>query len=169
MVLTLEEALARPTHRRSWSQRLWRYGPVVLWIALIFWASTEQFSSEKTASVIQPWIQWFFPQMTPEGVENLHAAIRKSAHVTEYAIFALLAARALIGSSLRFFSHGWFAIAVLLLIAIAASDEYHQSFVPSRTAAVTDVLIDVSGGVAALSILALWRWARRRRTSSFPA
>ncbi|HKD37773.1 MAG TPA: VanZ family protein, partial [Pirellulales bacterium] len=72
------------------------------------------------------------------------------------------------GSSLAFFSRGWLAIAVLLLIALAASDEYHQSFVPSRTAAVTDVLIDISGGVAALSILAIWRWARRGRTTGFP-
>lgn len=96
-------------------------------------------------------------------MENLHAAIRKSAHVTEYGILALLVARALIGSSLSFFSRGWFVIAVLMLIAIAASDEYHQSFVPSRTAAVTDVLIDISGGVVALSLLALWRWFRASR------
>ncbi len=165
MTMTWEEALADPRPRRTWCRRLWRYGPVVLWIGLIFWASTAQFSSDNTASVIQPWIQWFFPHMTPEGIDTLHAAIRKSAHVTEYAIFAMLAARALIGSSLALFSRGWFAIVLLLLIAIAASDEYHQSFVPSRTAAVTDVLIDISGGVAALSLLALWRWSRVGRLS----
>ena len=68
----------------------------VLWMAIIFWASTEQFSSENTASIIQPWIVWLFPGMSPEAVDNLHAAIRKSAHVTEYAICALLVARALI-------------------------------------------------------------------------
>ena len=47
-----------------------------------------------------------------------------------------------------------------MLAAVAAIDEYHQSFVPSRTAAITDVLIDMSGGLVALTILALWRLAR---------
>jgi VanZ family protein len=161
----LESVLA--PRRSGWLHRLWRYGPIVLWIALIFWASTDQFSSEHTAGIIQPWIQWLFPAMSPDGVESLHAVIRKSAHVTEYAIFALLVARALIGSSIRLFSRGWLVISLLMLTAIAATDEYHQSFVPSRTAAITDVLIDTSGGLMALAILALWRLARRSWSSRF--
>jgi VanZ family protein len=161
MVHYIEDELAPRSRSRTWPRRLWRYGPVVLWVALIFWASTEQFSSDKTASVIQPWILWLFPGMSPEAVENLHGAIRKSAHVVEYAICALLVARALIGSSRPLLSRGWFVIGILLLAAISATDEYHQSFVPSRTAAVKDVLIDMSGGAVALAILALWRRARR--------
>ena len=153
--------------RPSWLHRLWRYGPILLWIALIFWASTDQFSSENTASFIQPWIQWLFPGMNPAGVETLHAVIRKSAHVAEYAIFALLVARALIGSSIRLFSWGWLVISLLMLTAVAVTDEFHQSFVPSRTAAITDVLIDMSGGLVALGILALWRLARRRWSSRY--
>lgn len=161
MVHYVEEELAPRSRSRIWLRRLWRYGPAVLWMAIIFWASTEQFSSENTASIIQPWIVWFFPRMSPEAVDRLHAAIRKSAHVTEYAICALLVARALIGSSRPLLARGWFVVGILLLAALAASDEYHQSFVPSRTAAVGDVLIDMSGGAAALSILAIWRWLRR--------
>ena len=161
MVRYVEDVLAPRSGSRIWLRRLWRYGPAVLWMAIIFWASTEQFSSENTASVIQPWIVWMFPGMSPEAVDRLHAAIRKSAHVTEYAICALLVARALIGSSRPLLSRGWFVVGILVLAALAVSDEYHQSFVPSRTAAVGDVLIDMSGGAAALSILAIWRWLRR--------
>jgi VanZ family protein len=35
-------------------------------------------------------------------------------------------------------------------------DEYHQSFVPSRTASIYDSLIDVVGGLTALTIFAIW-------------
>ncbi len=147
----------------SWLRRLWRYGPIALWIALIFWASTDQFSSERTGGIIRPWIEWLFPTMSAEGIETLHGVIRKAAHVTEYAIFAMLVARALITSSIPLFSRGWLIICLVLLTAVAATDEYHQSFIPSRTAAITDVLIDMSGGLVALGILALWRFCRRRR------
>ncbi len=163
--IPLELVLA--PRRSSWLHRLWRYGPIALWIALIYWASTDQFSSEHTAGIIRPWIEWLFPGISPDGVESLHAVIRKAAHVTEYAIFALLVARALMSSSIHIFSRGWLVIACTLLAAVAAVDEYHQSFVPSRTAAITDVLIDMSGGLVALTILALWRLARRRWSSRF--
>jgi VanZ family protein len=156
----LETVLA--PRRPSWSRRLWRYGPIALWIAMIFWASTDQFSSERTGGMIRPWIEWLFPGMSPESVDTWHGVIRKAAHVTEYAIFALLVARALISSSLALFSRGWLAISLLLLAVVAATDEYHQSFEPSRTAAMMDVLIDMSGGLVALTILALWRLGRRQ-------
>jgi VanZ family protein len=161
MVHYIEDELAPRSRSTTWRRRLWRYGPAVLWIGLIFWASTEQFSSDKTASVIQPWIIWLFPTMSPAQVEDLHAAIRKSAHVTEYAICALLVARALIGSSRPLLSRGWLVIGLLVLAVLAVTDEYHQSFVPSRTSAVKDVLFDMSGGAVALATLALWRRARR--------
>jgi len=47
-------------------------------------------------------------------------------------------------------------------MAYAASDEFHQLFVPSREASVLDVLIDTAGAVFAL--LLIWfigRWRRR--------
>ena len=43
----------------------------------------------------------------------------------------------------------------------AASDEFHQMFVPTRTAHVTDVLIDTAGGAAGL--LAMWWYGRWRK------
>jgi VanZ family protein len=138
---------------------IWRFGPVAIWMALVFWASTEQFSSEHTAQMIEPWIVWLFPRMEPETVNWLHAVIRKSAHVTEYAILACLLARALMDSH-RPLHRGRLVTGCLLLAALAAADEFHQTFVPSRTAALTDVLIDTSGGLTALAAIVVWR--RRR-------
>jgi VanZ family protein len=154
------EQLPQASHR-VWPNRVWRYGPVLAWIALISLASTEAFSSERTLHVIGPWLLRLFPSMSLETVLWVHTAIRKSAHVAEYAVFAALTARALLGSSRAILARGWFAIAVLLLILMAAADEYHQSFVPNRTASIGDVIIDIIGGVAALSSILTWRLLTR--------
>ena len=154
-----------PSRAAIWRHRILRYGPLLLWMGLISWASTEQFSSDNTVQVFRPWLLWLFPRMSPDDVEWAHTVIRKSAHVTEYAIFALLAARALIGSSRWFLSRHWYLACCGLLLAMAASDEFHQSFIPRRTASVYDVMIDVCGGVAALTILAAWRHWRRVRAA----
>ena len=45
-------------------------------------------------------------------------------------------------------------LALLMVMLYAASDEFHQSFVPNRTSQVSDVFIDTAGGAAGL--LALW-------------
>ena len=35
--------------RGTWGNRLWRYGPVVVWVGLIFFASTGKMSASKNA------------------------------------------------------------------------------------------------------------------------
>jgi VanZ family protein len=53
-------------------------------------------------------------------------------------------------------------LTLMLVMLYAASDEFHQVFVPTRTPAVHDVVIDTLGGAAGL--LALWllgRWQKR--------
>jgi VanZ family protein len=60
----------------------------------------------------------------------------------------------------------WALVTVLIVAGYAALDEYHQSFVPGRTAAVRDVLIDTTGGIAAqivASLFVLLRKAREKR------
>jgi len=49
-------------------------------------------------------------------------------------------------------------------VVYALLDEYHQSFVPSRTASVYDSLIDATGGMVAL--LFVQRWKLRRNQAS---
>jgi VanZ family protein len=58
---------------------------------------------------------------------------------------------------------------ILIVAGYAALDEFHQSFVPGRTAAVTDVLLDTSGGAAAQLLIALavlWHGVRKQRQES---
>ena len=86
---------------------------------------------------------------------------RKLAHFTEYAILAFLAARAFSTSPRPGIRNRWFLISLLLIVIWALGDEYHQSYVPSRTGSLIDSFIDITGGLTALLII--------RRRKSVPA
>jgi VanZ family protein len=120
-----ESSIDRVTRSRTLTHWL----PVVAWAALIF-----AFSS--------------IPHLS-SGLGTWDTVLRKCAHVTEYAILALLLARALAQQVPAF------ALGVLY----AVSDEVHQSFVRGRHAAPLDVAIDSVGLVIGL---AAWHRAPSR-------
>jgi VanZ family protein len=129
--------------------------PALAWAALISIFSTGIFTAANTAQVILPFLHWLLPHSSPETVAFIHHMIRKSGHFTEYFIFSLLVLRG-IRAGKREAHLGWAVAAVAIVAAYAALDEFHQSFVPGRTAAVSDVLLDTAGGVAAQLIAALF-------------
>jgi VanZ family protein len=87
----------------------------------------------------------------------VHFITRKLAHFTEYAILGFLAARAFRISPRLAISGRWFLISLTLIVTFALIDEYHQSFVPSRTGTLYDSLIDIAGGLTALFVI---RWRK---------
>jgi VanZ family protein len=146
----------------TWLKRWW---PALLWAIVISGLSTASFSLEKTSHYIVPFLHWLLPGASRQTIELLHHLIRKCAHFTEYFILSLLILR-----GIRSGEKGWhlrWALATVLIVAgYAALDEFHQSFVPGRGAAVTDVLIDASGGIAAqlvASLVVLWDGIRKQR------
>lgn len=132
--------------------RIW--GPVVVWAALIFSFSTGAFTSDNTSRFIVPVLHWIFPHWTPETLDAAHHLIRKSGHFTEYFIFSLLVLRAFRYGH-KGMRLGWALGAIGVAAVYAALDEFHQSFVPGRTAAFADVLLDTAGSIAAQVIAAL--------------
>ena len=90
----------------------------------------------------------------------VHLITRKLAHFTEYAILGFLAARAFSTSPRLAIRSRWFLISLTLVVGYALIDEYHQSFVPTRTPSVWDSLIDIAGGLTALLIM------RQRKAAS---
>ena len=141
-------------------QRLARYGPLILWAALIFIGSTDLLSAANTGGVLVRPVLWLFPHLSETNLEIIQFVVRKAGHLTEYAIFALLAARAFRTSSRELFRNRWFCASLLLVIAYSLSDEFHQSFYPSRTASIYDCMIDSFGGLTALVLLA-FRYRRK--------
>ena len=136
-----------------------RYLPLVVWLAFISYASSDSFNASNTSRIIGPLVLWLFPNTSPETMATIHFITRKIAHFTEYAILGFLAARAF-----RTYDR-WFLISAVLVVVYALIDEYHQSFVPSRTASIFDSLIDMSGGLTALLIV-LKRSRRFSRTNA---
>jgi VanZ family protein len=148
------------TNNQSGLRRILRYGPVIAWMAAIFYASSSEFSAANTSQFIGPLFRWLFPDITDETLMVVHAVTRKCAHLGAYAVFAFLATRAFRSSSRRFLSNNWFAWSLTLTSVYALLDEFHQSFVPSRTASILDSGIDVIGALAFLCAYQLYVWQR---------
>jgi VanZ family protein len=99
--------------------------------------------------------------MSEGGLEALHIALRKTAHMAEFGILALLAYRSLAWR--RSGWEGWSApAAALLAVGLAVVDETHQTFTTSRMGNVTDVGWDALGALAALGSVWLVSWIRGR-------
>lgn len=153
---------AGPSARRG---RLWRYGPLFAWACFVLFASSASFSASNTSRIIRPLLLWLFPDISEASLAYAHFFVRKAAHFTEYAVLALLAARAFRTSSRAVLSRRWWLASFILIATVALVDEYHQSFVPTRTGTVYDSLLDMAGGATALAGAALWL-ARREGKSA---
>ena len=147
--------------RQSLRTRIWRYAPLLFWMAVIFFASTGTFSGDNTSRLLRPFLLWLFPEMSEARIAFLHILTRKLGHFAEYAVLGLLAARAFAGSSRRLLHEHWVAASVILVAAYAFLDEFHQSFVSSRTGSIFDCLIDIAGGLFALICL---KYFKRSKT-----
>ena len=94
------------------------------------------------------------------GERTAFLLIRKAAHFTEY---FLLGTAVWWGFTPMENRNKRALIAWTIAVLYAASDEFHQLFIPGRTGNVGDVLIDSFG--AGVAILLLWGWSRRKSVS----
>ena len=132
-----------------------KWMPAFIWMLLIFLGSSDALSAEHTSRFIVPFLRWLDPHISPMAIASIHMTIRKLGHFTEYAVLAALLWRGLRGTfpdGMRLFAA---LIAFVGAAAFAASDEFHQSFIPTRTSSVHDVMIDCIGALVAVSLCAL--------------
>jgi VanZ family protein len=129
-------------------------------MVVIFSASADAKSYEHSSALFEPLLHWLFPKMEQTQIETIHHIFRKCGHLTEYAILTLLLWRAIRGSR-KIETQKWrwndASLALVIVFIYAATDEFHQMFVPTRTPLFSDVLIDTSGGALALFVLWLVR------------
>jgi VanZ family protein len=111
----------------------------LVWMGLIYF-----FSAQPT-----------LPQV-PGALADL--LLKKGAHMAVYTVLVLLWWRALTARWCFASPTVPIALAWLAALAYAASDEFHQTYVPGRNGTVVDVVIDGAG--AALGAVGLW-WAAR--------
>jgi VanZ family protein len=143
--------------------------PLLIWAGVIFIGSTNVMSAEHTSRYMGPLLLWLKPGMSPNTTWIIVVIARKCAHVSEYAVLALLSWRALRSvPAIRTKTSMVFGAALIGCALFAASDEFHQTFVKSRTPSVRDVLLDVAGALFGLWIGASFarRHPKRFRASS---
>ena len=139
--------------------------PVLGWLVLTFIGSTNVLSVEQTSPFIIPFLLWLKPGMTPQTTWVIIVCMRHCAHVGEYAVLALLMWRALRwGISGSMLMPTLCGLVLLGCALFAASDEFHQTFVKSRTPSVRDVLLDIGG--ASVGLLIAVTFANRRPKTS---
>jgi VanZ family protein len=139
--------------------------PILLWMSLIFGASSDSRSFIHSSRIVEPILRWLFPHLDDDTVNQVVFYARKGVHLTIYAILAMFLWRAVrqpVRNDRRPWSWKQAGLALLLAALYAASDEYHQTLVPHRDGCVRDVIIDTCGSTAGL--LAIWqvgRWRKR--------
>ena len=131
----------------------------MVWSGVIFTMSTDTFSAEHTKWFFEPILRWLIPGLAQSQYDLMHHFIRKCAHFTEYFVFCVLLFRG-VRAGRTGWRWAWGTAALLIAAGYSVTDEFHQSFVASRTASGHDSLLDATGALAAL--LVLWLWFRRR-------
>lgn len=99
---------------------------------------------------------FIFSSIPSAGMPNfgfMDFLVKKGGHALGYGLLALAYLRGLKGESSTIDSRQLF-VAWILATLYSISDEYHQSFVPGRYPAVTDVMIDAIGAMLALTLSA---------------
>jgi VanZ family protein len=132
--------------------------PTLVWLAILACFSTDVFSTEHTGSVLQKIIHALFGEISWQQFQQIHFYIRKTAHFSSYGFLSALAFfswRTTL-SAVQPWSARWAGLALLLTFFAASLDEFHQTFVPSRTGNFHDVLLDVTGALFFQFVLALW-------------
>jgi VanZ family protein len=141
----------------------------ILWLIVIAIESTALLSATNTSRILYPLLHYLFG-MGWERFEVWHFFIRKTGHVVGYGILSILAFRAWRET---FPARGnppwtirWASIAVLMTAFVASLDEWHQSFIPSRTGRWQDVVLDTCAGIAAQVLILLWWKSLGKGTTS---
>jgi VanZ family protein len=136
------------------------WAPVITWMLLVCLASGDLMSAAHTSQFLAPFLLWLKPDISVETIARIQFCIRKTAHLTEYAVLALLLGRAVFrGTNFKWARSTLFASALIACVLVAAGDEFRQSFIESRGASLRDVMIDGAGAILGLLLYA--RFARR--------
>ena len=141
---------------------------LILWLIVIAMESSANFSAHNTGRILYPLFHFLFG-LGHSSFERWHFFLRKGGHVFGYGLLSILLFRAwretlpTIGSPEWTFR--WANISVLGTALVASLDEWHQSYIPSRTGSVQDVILDTCAGIGAQIFVFLWIVVRTSRQS----
>lgn len=128
-----------------------------LWLVVIAIESTTYLSSEYTSRFLYPMFHFLFG-MDWQRFVVWHHYIRKTGHFVGYFILSVLLFRAW-KTTLRLptlWALRWSGIAFFMSALVASLDEWHQTYLPSRTGAISDVLLDSLAALTAQMMIFLY-------------
>lgn len=139
---------------------------VVLWMAVIFAfshqvAEESSQSSQTVAYQIVSWQNQVFQLEKEEEelvaqAESMQFSLRKCAHMSEFALLAMLFFIHLECYPLR--RRRAALLSWIFTVLYAATDEWHQLFISGRSGEIRDVCIDGLGGLLGLTAILLLFW-----------
>lgn len=149
--------------------RVWL--PALIACVVIACESTPTFSSDETSGWLRPFFEhWFGPIANQQWFWG-HHLLRKAGHFTGYGLVGLSFMRGWLFTLAQRFAAvqkavGWrlraFGLGVLSAAGVASLDEWHQSFLPSRTGTPVDVLLDTVGATILAGLVTLVALRSRR-------
>jgi VanZ family protein len=131
----------------------------LLWMTLIAIESTDTFSAEHTGRFLYPLLH-FLIGLDLARFEVVHHYIRKCGHFVGYFTLSFFLFRAW-RATLRLpwaprWALRWATIAFSMSALVASLDEWHQTFIPSRTGAIRDVMLDSFAALTAQVLIFLF-------------
>ena len=157
---------ASPVHG-GWRWWLNVWTPAAIAVAIICSESTDTFSANNTSSWLRPIVQHLFGPMRDNSWALFHHYLRKTGHFFGYGAVAFTFLRAWLYTlepHPRMSLFAWRRNSTLLAIAstalVASCDEYHQTFIPSRTGTLIDVFLDTAGACVLCLLVWLLCWNR---------
>jgi len=139
---------------------------LVLWLIVITLESSDFASSQHTSRILYPLLHFLFG-LNHSRFEHWHFFMRKGGHVFGYGLLSILLFRAwretLPALGNPRWTIRWANIAVLGTALVASLDEWHQSYIPSRTGSIHDVFLDTCAGIGAQILVLLWIKGTSRR------
>lgn len=142
----------------------------ICWMVLIFsFSARDADRSEKDSGHVGRLVgEWFMPGFREWNearqerfIEAVDFPVRKTAHATEYAILGMLVLGTIYeGKRHPVYNYG---ISWLIATGYAATDEFHQLFVPGRSGQIRDVLIDSGGVLTGLIFICFVNWLRMHK------
>lgn len=158
-------------------RRIIRFAPVLLWIGLIFYFSSQPYKEQSIQPLLERSVSLekakeVLPDVTvhyrnisiaahKEPYQFIEFFFRKGSHMFVYGMLAVLGFAALYLYKQHLLVKLY--IVLCLVASIAMLDEWNQGRSNGRTSAVQDVGIDLTGSVIALGLAVVWYLIRKRK------
>jgi VanZ family protein len=132
--------------------------PAAVWVALIAFESTDFFSSQNTGDALYTILTRLFGPINLHDFLVFHHYLRKAGHFVGYGMLSVLLLRGWRATLDQ--GHVWLGRTALLswlgTVFVATMDEWHQSYIPSRTGTWKDVVLDSTAGLTFLLVACFW-------------